>query len=65
MLIDVNKFNSINKKFELLSDTGDYFKNKEILNELVNEFSELTAHMNQSCKDLIELNKKISCSEPQ
>jgi uncharacterized membrane-anchored protein YhcB (DUF1043 family) len=60
VLIDINKFKSINKKFNQLDKSKDYFKNRELLNSLVDEFTELTGHINDSCKNLIDLKRKIN-----
>ena len=60
MLIDINKFKSINKKFNQLDKSKDYFKNRELLNSLVDEFTELTGHINDSWKNLIDLKRKIN-----
>ena len=60
MLIDVNKFKSINKKFEQIDKSENYLKNRDLLNSLVDEFTELTGYINESCKNLIDLKRKIN-----
>jgi len=60
VLIDVNKFKSINKKFEQIDKSENYLKNRDLLNSLVDEFTELTGYINESCKNLIDLKRKIN-----